>query len=87
MIFFLFFLKKKEEERKKKQLSLVKAYNFQIHHFIEGDALNLSEYFPALIFFKCNNNNNVKQENQTHFTESGVSYIFLVWYVFLQLIF
>lgn len=44
---FLLFLKKE----KKKHLTLAKACNFQIHHFIEGGALNLSEYFPTLIFF------------------------------------
>lgn len=63
------FLKK---TKAKKQLTLVKGYNFQIHRFIEEDALNLSEHFLVLIFFL----NEKKKLNKKikHISLSGVSY-------------
>lgn len=53
----------------------MKAYNFQTHCFMEEDALNFSEYFLVLIFWKWKKN--IKEEK--HIAPSGVSYIFLVW--------
>lgn len=80
---FLLFLKKE----KKKHLTLAKACNFQIHHFIEGGALNLSEYFPTLIFFFFKDKKKKLNRKIKHISLTGVSCIFLVWCIFLQLIF
>lgn len=49
MLLSITFLPKKNKSQEK--LTLVKAYNFQIHCFMEKYALNLSEYFLVLIIF------------------------------------
>lgn len=60
----------------------MKAYNFQIHHFIEGMPWTSQSIFQHWFFLNDKKKKNVKQENQTHFPEWCLIYFSCLVYIF-----